>query len=272
MEVRADAAQKQPETPTAHTQPKSSQKEGRTMRGIKVLVVGLAAVTLVSVSALAQQLCPNFDPGEAINLGIPLADIYLVDQGVPPGGDQALNDLAGVLLTRRAPGAISQRVGDVPAIINNVDGEFKRRGNRAVDVVIGARGAPGSFTIGGQVVGNDNKNEQDLIKGLQGKIKSLWIIACSVAQGNAGGAFLQRLAQGLAVGAKQVVAVSGPTGDLAVQNNNLFCSPKTCDYAVKGANPIPSLTEWGLIALAVLLAGSLAFMIRRRLAPRPAGA
>jgi hypothetical protein len=36
--------------------------------------------------------------------------------------------------------------------------------------------------------------------------------------------------------------------------------------------PIPTLTEWGLIALAVLLAGSLAFMIRRRLAPRPAGA
>jgi|FaiFalDrversion2_1042247.scaffolds.fasta_scaffold22228_1 hypothetical protein len=35
---------------------------------------------------------------------------------------------------------------------------------------------------------------------------------------------------------------------------------------------VPTLTEWGLIALAVLLAGSLAFMIRRRLAPRPAGA
>jgi hypothetical protein len=243
------------------------------MRGIKVLVVGLAAVTLVSVSALAQPLCPNFDPGEAINLGIPLADIYLVDQGVPPGGDQALNDLAGVLLTRRAPGAIFQRVGNVPAIINNVDGAFKLRGNRAVDVVIGARGAPGSFTIGGQVVGNDNKNEQDLIKGLQGKIKSLWIIACSVAQGNVGVAFLQRLAQGLAVGAKQPVAVAGPTGDLFADagKNQLLCSPKTCDYAVKGAG-VPSLTEWGLIALAVLLAGSLAFMIRRRLAPRPAGA
>jgi hypothetical protein len=35
---------------------------------------------------------------------------------------------------------------------------------------------------------------------------------------------------------------------------------------------VPTLTEWGLLALAVLLAGSLAFMIRRRLAPRPAGA
>jgi hypothetical protein len=34
----------------------------------------------------------------------------------------------------------------------------------------------------------------------------------------------------------------------------------------------PTATQWGLIALAALLAGSLAFMIRRRLAPRPAGA
>jgi hypothetical protein len=44
--------------------------------------------------------------------------------------------------------------------------------------------------------------------------------------------------------------------------------------AIQGATIVvtPTLTEWGLIALAVLLAGSLAFMIRRRLAPRPAGA
>jgi hypothetical protein len=34
----------------------------------------------------------------------------------------------------------------------------------------------------------------------------------------------------------------------------------------------PTATQWGLIALVVLLAGSLAFMIRRRLAPRLAGA
>jgi len=35
---------------------------------------------------------------------------------------------------------------------------------------------------------------------------------------------------------------------------------------------VPTLTEWGLIVLGLLLAGSLAFMIRRRYAPRPAGA
>jgi hypothetical protein len=46
-------------------------------------------------------------------------------------------------------------------------------------------------------------------------------------------------------------------------------SSKTGGFAIRS---VPTLTEWGLIALAVLLAGSLAFMIRRRLAPRPAGA
>jgi len=42
----------------------------------------------------------------------------------------------------------------------------------------------------------------------------------------------------------------------------------------RGCTPtsLPTLTQWGLLMLAVLLAGSLAFMIRRRLAPRPAGA
>jgi len=44
------------------------------------------------------------------------------------------------------------------------------------------------------------------------------------------------------------------------------------DIGPASLEPVPTLTEWGLIALAVLLAGSLAFMIRRRLAPRPAGA
>lgn len=45
---------------------------------------------------------------------------------------------------------------------------------------------------------------------------------------------------------------------------------------INGTNTViqatPTLTEWGLIALAVLLAGSLAWMIRRRVIARPAGA
>ena len=241
------------------------------MRGIKVLVVGLAAATLVSVSAVSVSAqapwCPGFNENNAVNLGAPpLVDVYLVD--INP----SLNDLMGAIIAFGL-GVVRIRVATVQAIINNVVAEANRRPAGAVDVLIGAQGGPGFFTLSQDgLVGNNNTNEQTLINGLRGKIKSLWIISCSVAQDEA---FLQRLAQGLAVGAKQLVAVGGPTGDLAVQNKNIFCSappPKTCNYAVKGANPIPSLTEWGLIALGLLLAGSLAFMIRRRLAPRPAGA
>jgi hypothetical protein len=53
------------------------------------------------------------------------------------------------------------------------------------------------------------------------------------------------------------------------EDGNRVCA---IDPALIVGGPVPTLTEWGLIALAVLLAGSLAFMIRRRLAPRPAGA
>ena len=42
--------------------------------------------------------------------------------------------------------------------------------------------------------------------------------------------------------------------------------------AILSQETVPTLTEWGLIVLGLLLAGSLAFMIRRRLAPKPAGA
>lgn len=38
------------------------------------------------------------------------------------------------------------------------------------------------------------------------------------------------------------------------------------------SSSVPTLTQWGLFALGLLLAGSLAFMIRRRFTVRPAGA
>jgi hypothetical protein len=46
----------------------------------------------------------------------------------------------------------------------------------------------------------------------------------------------------------------------------------TDPVAIVAIRGLPALAQWGLIALGLLLAGSLAFMIRRRFAPRPAGA
>jgi hypothetical protein len=78
-------------------------------------------------------------------------------------------------------------------------------------------------------------------------------------------------------GAVQLMAAAGgkskSAGALAAVPGRirLPCSPEEAEIEIT-VGPVPTLTEWGLIALAVLLAGSLAFMIRRRLAPRPAGA
>jgi hypothetical protein len=58
-------------------------------------------------------------------------------------------------------------------------------------------------------------------------------------------------------------ATGNPVVKVEIREGARGCTP---------TSPVPTLTEWGLIALAVLLAGSLAFMIRRRFTPRPAGA
>jgi hypothetical protein len=72
------------------------------------------------------------------------------------------------------------------------------------------------------------------------------------------------------------VTFSSTAAGLKFKGATFFDSPRCTGKEVGGGSvhPVstPTLTEWGLIALAVLLAGSLAFMIRRRLAPRPAGA
>jgi hypothetical protein len=73
-------------------------------------------------------------------------------------------------------------------------------------------------------------------------------------------------AQIMATGMKSAGALAAVPGRI-----RLPCSPEEAEIEIT-VGPVPTLTEWGLIALAVLLAGSLAFMIRRRLAPRPAGA
>jgi len=57
------------------------------------------------------------------------------------------------------------------------------------------------------------------------------------------------------------------------RNGNFYDTTTNNTVSVRcDEHGVATLTEWGLIALAVLLAGSLAFMIRRRFAVRPAGA
>ncbi len=65
-----------------------------------------------------------------------------------------------------------------------------------------------------------------------------------------------------------VIGVDIPPGSNEEKFLRSIASPGAYWYTPK----MPTLTEWGLIALGLLLAGSLAFMIRRRVATRPAGA
>ena len=70
--------------------------------------------------------------------------------------------------------------------------------------------------------------------------------------------------------------------DCAERGGGLDSSHKIPKSGPKGPQPLaigpkgiigaPTLTEWGLIALGVLLAGSLAWMIRRKVITRPTGA
>jgi hypothetical protein len=62
------------------------------------------------------------------------------------------------------------------------------------------------------------------------------------------------------------------TATLNISSNGGSASVSLRGSGYQPPPPVPTLTEWGLIVLGLLLAGSLAFMIRRRLAPRPAGA
>lgn len=58
---------------------------------------------------------------------------------------------------------------------------------------------------------------------------------------------------------------TGPVGTIEVIRHTLKSRLPSCPV-------VPTATQWGLIALGLLLAGSLAWMIRRRAAIRPAGA
>ena len=243
------------------------------MRSLKLLaVVGLVVILAATLVVPVQgQGCPA---GAAQHVELPWfpSDIYVIADP----GNSTLDALANRVM-RFSPNQVF-RAQSVKEIIDVVNDVVKKQG-RPVSVTIGAHGDSGGFLIGKQVVGFNNDNETLLIKGLKGRINTLYFIVCSIAKGPEGRDFLQRLADGIAAG--KPVAVEGPEDhvDVVIKNNEALrllianvgnCTKSNCLYTA--ASRVPTLTEWGLIALALLLAGSLAFMIRRRLAPRPAGA
>lgn len=67
----------------------------------------------------------------------------------------------------------------------------------------------------------------------------------------------------------RVGPINDPRACLVHGRNRCSFNPTISEVS---SSAVPSTTQWGLIALGLLLAGSLAFMIQRRIRMRPAGA
>jgi spore coat protein U-like protein len=210
---------------------KSSQKEGRMMRGIKVLVVvglvvGLVVVlglNFTVVVALAQQPQPPPLPFNAVKITCTL---------------------------------------NATVIGLNIFGNIRSAEGRDFETTI----ATASGIPGGQIDVPCRPGQP-----------VTWSLAAGTLRNVApriGGAITKLTGANLVYACVPPPPRQNQVKDVTVTGGPPWrfpCSPDEIIVEVEGG-PVPTLTEWGLIALAVLLAGSLAFMIRRRLAPRPAGA
>jgi hypothetical protein len=200
---------------------KSSQKEGRTMRSLKVLAVVGLAVALVAVPALTQG-------------------------GAPVAVNAFINCPNGVSYTGIL-GTLEDNNGTLWGIVTD---DPQVTGNWVICTGLAGR-------------------KQLVTKKTGPAARPTRVDKFGISYSCARGAFPNNqagAAQIMATGMKSAGALAAVPGRI-----RLPCSPEEAEIEIT-VGPVPTLTEWGLIALAVLLAGSLAFMIRRRLAPRPAGA
>lgn len=105
-------------------------------------------------------------------------------------------------------GATGTEVTNISTAAQAVCDAYTANGNMPVSVTINAHGSSGSIEIGGEVL--DINNLSDFTNAVQGKISSLNIFSCSVAEGAAGWAFICALEAALGV---NVVASTGTMWD-----------------------------------------------------------
>ena len=90
------------------------------------------------------------------------------------------------------------KVSDVDDIITAVNNAYAANGNKPVDLVIDSHGNKGFFVIGTDYVSLEafgSANMKKLCDGLKGKVKSVSIYACKVAQGAKGRKFIDCLSK-----------------------------------------------------------------------------
>jgi hypothetical protein len=259
------------QTPFARTKRRHKlkfQKEGRKMRGIKALaVVGLAValVGALAAPALAQGSCAPSGPFRDWVLGsVGTASVIVI----------AIDNSGSVQQANRLPTEKQCAISIVQTLAGK---QFAILAfNASVSVVQG-------LTTNTTTLVNAINSIQDTSNNtlMDGAIDD----ACQFTRGRNGALVLET--DGIPTAARR------PTDPLtaarqAAQNFQQNCSILAVigvDVDAEGAaflrsiaspgaywsTTVPTLTEWGLIALGLLLAGSLAVMIRRRFA-RPAAA
>lgn len=256
------------------------------MRGMKVLAVVGLAVALASlgmVTANAQQSCDPTGPFRQWilgNLGSANVVVIAIDNsgsilqaGRLPTEKQcainAVNQLPGkfwaVLEFNAVVTVIQRPTNNIPAVINAINGIRDTNNNTLMDGAIDAacqftqpvrpNGALLLLTDGIPTASTRPTDPvtaaQQAATNFKANCSTLAVIGVDIRAGSEEDKFLGGIAT---PGAYGVTGTGIPGG----------FEPR------RGA--VPTLTEWGLLALGLLLAGSLAWMIRRRMQPRPVGA
>jgi hypothetical protein len=155
-------------------------------------------------------------------------------------------------------GAAGAEVDDIDDAVTAVCDAFTNNGNMPVDVVIDAHGCGGSFSLGTEEVDIDNVDE--LCEPLQGKVSSLTIFACSVANGQAGKDLIDALSTCLGI---PVLAYTGNNSDTEPGSGDVKWY--TAGEAYSGeVFVVPVLAGPGGVVLVLLLATVFVRTFRRR--------
>lgn len=125
--------------------------------------------------------------------------------------------VSGSLGFPHAWGEAGAECGDITEAAEAICAAYEANGNQPIHVTIDAHGSSGSIEIGGQTLTIDNIAA--FAQAVAGKIASLNIFACSVAEGPEGEAFICALEEALGC---NVVASTGVMSDLGEDPNAWF--------------------------------------------------
>ena len=159
----------------------------------------------------------------------------------------------------KIPNAKVVKIQNTQDAIAAIEQDFQDK-ETPINVVIFSHGAPGHIKLGEDPL-EDPSNQAKFVVALKGKIKRLWLYGCSVAQEKGLQDKLSKELQAPVHAWTGVVAATGHQEGVPEEFRNKF-------YVMgdKKEVDIPTVSEWGLVvmSLLVLTAGTVVVMRRRR--------